>query len=314
MQGRENEFGAGMDCREFEALVDALAASDGEATESAAAAAHRAACPRCARLLALLSDSGTPPARADEPFVASVLRRTVGSTCASAQPQLPDWADGALDPQSVRLVAQHLDHCTGCAALAGALLALSRDLPELAEVSPDAAFLDEVQARTHAFTRPSYAPSRIHAVWRHLLERPRLAWEFATAVCLLLAPFWALPSSPLRDMPQHALAVVQFVPADFGQATARLRPLGHEALRKAWRGTGAPIAASAERFETRLAARRQVARETWPSVQEHLAALGGGITSRDPSRAAQALRLLGEDLATLWRGSRAGAKPTPGGG
>ena len=303
-----------MDCREFEALVDALAASDGEATEGAAAAAHRAACPRCARLFALLSDSGTPPARADEPFVAGVLRRTVGSTCASAQQQLPDWGDGALDPQSARLVAQHLDHCTGCEDLAGALLALSRDLPELAEVSPDAAFLDEVRARTHPLTRPIDSPSRIHAVWRHLLQRPRLAWEFATAVCLLLAPFWALPSSPLRDMPQHALAAVQLVPADFGQATSRLRPLGHDGLTRAWRSTGAPIAAGAERYGARLAARRQLAQETWPGVQEHLAAFGGGITSRDPSRAAQALRLLGEDLATLWRGSRAGAKPTSGGG
>ena len=303
-----------MDCREFEALVDALAASDGEATESAAAAAHRDACPRCARLFALLSDSGTPPARADEPFVASVLRRTVGSTCASAQQQLPDWSDGALDPQSARLVAQHLDHCTGCEELAGAVLALSRDLPELAEVSPDAAFLDEVRARTHALTRPTYAGSRLHEVWRQLLRRPRLAWEFATAICLLLSPFWALPSSPLRDMPQQALAVVQVVPADFGQATSRLRPLGQAALTQAWRSTGAPIEECAESIGAKLAARRRLASEIRPSVEAHLAALGGAIPSRDPSRAAQALRLLGEDLATLWRGARAGAKPTPGGG
>jgi putative zinc finger protein len=299
-----------MDCREYQRLLDAIAASDGVAAESADAAAHRSACRRCARLFALLCETGTPPALHDEPFVAAVLQRTVGSTCAPAQQQLPDWADGALDPQSARLVAQHLENCTGCAALAAALRRLARDLPQLAEVVPDPEFLADVRARTRALAR---RPARIHEGWQHLLQRPRLAWEFATAVCLLLAPFWVLPSSPLRDMPQHALAAVQIVPADFGQATARLRPLGLEAVTWTWNNTGAPIAARAEDIGAGLTARRQVATATWPKVREHLAALGGAIPSRDPSRAALALRLLGEDLATLWRGSRAGAEPTPGG-
>ena len=299
-----------MDCREYETLLDAIAASDEGASESAEAAAHRTACPRCAQLFALLCETGTPPASHDEPFVAAVLQRTVGSACASAQRKLPDWTDGGLDPQSARLVAQHLENCTGCEALAAALRLLARDLPELAEAVPDPDFLADVRARTRALAR---RPARIHATWRHLLQRPRLAWEFATAVCLLLAPFWVLPSSPLREVPQHALAAVQIVPADFGQATARLRPLGQDAVTWTWNNTGAPIAARAENVGARLAARRQVASATWPQVREHLAALGGAIPSRDPSRAAQALRLLGEDLATLWRGSRAGAEPTPGG-
>ena len=300
-----------MDCRGFESLLDALVGGECGAADRADADAHRATCARCAHLYSIVSAPGAPAA--DDALVAAILRRTVGSICQPAQADLPAWTDGALAPGAAGLVAMHLESCADCAALAAALVALGRDLPELAEVAPDPGFVADALARTRPRRRSASWAVRWRELRQRMLLRPRLAWELATGACLVLTPLFGLPASPLRGMPRHAVAAVQFSPFDASRAAARLGPLWRGPLQAAWHTTRGRVAGWAGDARAVLSDRGHTAAAIWPRLRADGTALAVAIPSRDPERVAQAARALGADLATLWRGTRAGALPETGG-
>ena len=187
-----------MDCSSFEELM--FAALDGPLAgpDEEARRMHAAGCTRCGALERLMStEHPVPAAAAPEDLLESILIATS-----------PAWA---------RTFAR-----------------LNRELPGLADVQPDAAFVTDVLAATtgaaareaaaaageaaaapRATTVPSTseeaasfrAPRRVRgtdrlaAAWEALLQRPRLAFEgaYIGALALILlvgTPAWSLSISP----------------------------------------------------------------------------------------------------------------------
>ncbi|UCE02814.1 MAG: zf-HC2 domain-containing protein [Candidatus Latescibacterota bacterium] len=296
-----------MDCRAFEERLDALVASQLSHDELRAAETHASSCRRCRELLeVVLGERDVLDATTREHLLASLLERTAGSACGRAREQLCAWVDGELQSTDAELVALHVDHCTGCAQLASALVALSTDLVALAEVEPDAKFVSDVLSETRALlARRVPLSARIRATWEQLLHRPRLAWEFATAGCFMLTLLCGLPFSPLRSMPQQALAVIQVNPASAIQATAqRAQPLVKEPLRQAWRSTGAPLITKSQRFADAWESEHPQSVAAWESLGVRARELREAVAGRNFAGASFTLQQMGGDLQALWNGLR----------
>lgn len=164
--------------------------------------------------------------RDDRDFVRNVLERTSGSPCRRALSLLPDLTDGLLAATDRRLVQGHLEHCTGCRAVALELGRLGEDLPALAVVDPGEAFTAAVLARTTARTEEALERRRLEAArrgpaglmdrlgrwWQGRILAPRFVLQTAyvtTCVILLLV---ATPLSPFKGAPARMLAAVQASP------------------------------------------------------------------------------------------------------
>jgi hypothetical protein len=218
--------------------------------------------------------------------------------------------DGELQSTDAELVALHVDHCEGCARLASALVALSTDLVALAEVEPDASFVSDVLSETRALlARRVPLTPRIRATWERLLQRPRLAWECATAGCFVLTLLCGLPFSPLRSMPQQALAVIQINPASAIQATSqRAKPLVAEPLRQAWLSTGAPLIAKSQRFADDWESEHPQSVAALDSLGVRVRELREAVAGRNFAGASFTIQQLGGDLQALWSGLRVNRK------
>jgi hypothetical protein len=87
-----------------------------------------------------------------------------------------------------------------------ALVRLGAELPELAELDLDEAFVAEVMAATVGARRATHAPlvARMRAVWQRLAQRPRFALEGAYAAVLVAFLIFGLPSPSLAELPGRA--------------------------------------------------------------------------------------------------------------
>ena len=299
-----------MDCAHFEQRLEAVLAGALAAAERGALEEHCARCERCGRLWASFQ-AETAPARdaATDAFVSALLERTSGAPCGRAQESLPGWVDGALAPDDTSLIAMHLQHCSSCAAVAAALVALRLELPSLAESEPGPEFTTQVLASTQALQRRQ-APvgARWLATWQHLLQRPRFALEFATAACFLLMLLCALPFSPFRPLPQQALAAIRLDGGGLvAAASSRLGPALQSTAHRAWSGTAGRIEAALAAQGRFLTDEHGTTVSAWSVVQADLAEARAGIESRNFPRFSQALHELGGDLRRLWAGSAAPA-------
>lgn len=126
------------------------------------------------------------PDEPDDTFVADVLARTSGSACARARLVLGGAADERLGMADRALLDGHLEHCAECRAVADALPALLAGLPALATLEPDAGFTARVLAATSGRPRATAWPERWSAWWATVSRRPRIAWEVAYALTLVL--------------------------------------------------------------------------------------------------------------------------------
>lgn len=195
-----------MDCHHFEDRFEAYLAGELAAEERSACEAHLGRCPACRELLELAESSlpaaGAPiPAEAaGEDLVGRVLRQTSGPACGRAGGLLAARLDGAepADALEGELLDLHLAACADCRGLARVLAALARDLPSLAEVRPDARFVDDVLARTLPaavrWRRRRRALSRTWAAW---VRRPRFAWEAAFVLTVACLPVLTSSASPI---------------------------------------------------------------------------------------------------------------------
>ncbi len=247
-----------MDCREFDERLDALLEGGLVASEREALAAHAAGCPRCGRLLALLSSElDVAPVEAPEGLAEGVLARTTGAPCARAQELACDLADGALEPSEAEIARLHLDHCPECGPVARALARLREDLPALAEATPGAGFLEGVLARTSRSwpRRMGRWHDRTAAAWRRILVRPRFAAEGAYLGSLVLTVLVAVPGSPLHRLPQRALVVARapiVAPASaLEEPVAELRTRAAALELRARESLGRRLAAPVERLKRR---------------------------------------------------------------
>jgi len=195
------------------------------ASDRAAVEAHLGDCPRCRELAALVGgELGRIPDETPAGLAEAILSRTSGSTCASARERLCAYVDEEIDPVDRELVRLHLERCAPCAALAGALARLARDLPALAEAEPQDDFVAGVLARTSGRRRPVERwAARLAAGWAELIRRPRFAWEAAYVATFALALIFATPASPLAGVQRSALELAEANPvAGLRQPVARV--------------------------------------------------------------------------------------------
>lgn len=201
-----------MDCHDFEARFEAYLDGGLPAAERAACATHAAGCASCRELLEL---AGPPVAAgaagAFDDLVAPVLERTSGSACGRAGGLLASrWGGGAagddvLGPLDRELLELHLASCESCRGLAQALAALARDLPALASVRPDPAFVDDVLAATRpAGVRWRRLAAAWSGHWAAWVRRPRFALEAAFVLTLVFLPVVTSSATPLAPVAETA--------------------------------------------------------------------------------------------------------------
>src|SRR5512144_3045635 len=114
-----------MKCREFEDRIEMILAA-GCAEEMDAACLHAAECSRCrGLLLAVRGEIELPAPEEREPLTQAIMNRTTGPACPGAQERLCDWVDGLCATEDQEILAQHVDHCPGCAGIASTLAELA---------------------------------------------------------------------------------------------------------------------------------------------------------------------------------------------
>lgn len=201
-----------MKCATFETRLAAYLSGSLKAAEARDVAEHAASCPDCRELveLARLEVPGDRAGTVAADLVGPVLERTSGAACRSAEPLLCDRVDQTLDAARSDLLDRHLAECPECSGLARALESLRRDLPTLAIVAPDDAFLDDVLARTLPWRTQLVRWWR--GTWPRWVARPRFAAEAAYALTLILCLLVSVPGTPLQAMPEHATEIAKSVP------------------------------------------------------------------------------------------------------
>jgi anti-sigma factor RsiW len=202
-----------MDCKRFEAQLEALVEGRLSAAEADAGRQHWAGCAQCRELaeLAGLIAPGAEPTASDlsapdltpPDLTGAILARTSGSACASCESRLADFVDGALAAADGELVALHLAACAACSPLAAELRRLAGDLPRLASVAPGPGFVEAVLAASLPW--PVQLRRWWRASWPRWVRRPRFSLEVAYATTLILALLVSLPGSPLAALPERAL-------------------------------------------------------------------------------------------------------------
>ncbi|MGD8395467.1 MAG: hypothetical protein PVF43_08335 [Candidatus Eiseniibacteriota bacterium] len=269
--------------------------------------------------------SHPPPSPAErEAFVQSVLARTSGRACDRAEGHLGDYVDGHLDHDDAGLVAEHLEHCMPCRAVARTIAEMRAPLRRMAAIDPGPDFTAAVvQATTGAGARErALAPLRTRpralalapvalwtrwcAIWQALVARPRFALEAAYVGTVLLVLLVGMPRSPLRGLPARAMELAELNPV---RAVTELV--------SGLRGTTGGD--DATRLDSVAAWPRRQARDIgtrWRRVQaaaERLEAHGGqvvrGLRQRSTPQVGHGLRAIADDLTLLWNGAR-GSGPT----
>jgi predicted anti-sigma-YlaC factor YlaD len=182
--------------------------------EQTAAAQHLEGCPSCRNLLAVArGDANILPQKECEDFVLAILDRTSGPVCPRVESNLWDFAGGDLESEESQLITLHLDHCAGCRMLAEDLAELQEVLPSILEIEPGRSFTGEVVARTSGRRRfhPDL-PTRMHAWWNQVVQRPLFSLEAAYLATLLL--FFAFsPILPLRDIALNKIPSAAIYPS-----------------------------------------------------------------------------------------------------
>ena len=157
------------------------------------------------------------PLEPDAGFARDVLASTSGSACPRARLLLGGIPDAPLAPIDRTLVEAHLERCEACRVLAAALPAVIEALPALAEADPGPGFTARVMdatVRSAARTPPAPWRDRWLGWWDALAARPRIAWEAAYVLTLVLVLVvgdpvkawdsaaaglrtWSVPATPL---------------------------------------------------------------------------------------------------------------------
>jgi anti-sigma factor RsiW len=305
-----------VNCERFEALLDDYLDGRLSEVEQRAAAAHEAACARCAALgaslrgtLAALGPDLAAPAGGVPDLAAEILARTSGAACGRAQLLLPEFVDALLAPAEAELVRGHVEHCPRCAALQQALVWLQGELPRLANVDPPVDFTAAIVAATAGLASRRAAPTRAWNDWlQRLLARPRFAWEAAYVATVVLALIFGSSISPLRHVPSRALAIIQVdpVPAATG-AASQLRDLHGsigDAGSKVWDGTAGRVADAGRQASGEVAERHPGMREAWANLRQHGGEARHNLGGGNFASAGLSFNAMAADVRALWRAWR----------
>ena len=175
---------------------------------------HLGACSRCRTLHGIIrGESEAPAPQSGDDLVLSILHRTSGPACSSAQQHLCDWIDGDLGADEREMISLHIAHCPDCLALTLSLNLLKEVLPGMATLDPGAHFIQEVLGATIGRRSAARsAPSQMGwwKWWSRLIRRPRCAWEAAYVGALVVLLTLGSPAVLSQLMPK-ALAVQQIL-------------------------------------------------------------------------------------------------------
>jgi len=168
-------------CSRFLDRIDAFLAGALPAEAADEVSRHAASCRDCAAVLAALAEAAVvADAPAPDDLLPGVLARTTGPACPRAEILL---AEAGLEDA---VLEAHVAACPDCSALAGALGALARDLPALADPFDAPDLLPAILARTT--TASATVPAGLRswfARWEALVRRPRFALEASYAVVVV---------------------------------------------------------------------------------------------------------------------------------
>lgn len=265
-----------MDCRTFhDRLEDFL---DGKLSpdEHRAVEEHLRACADCRELDRLVNvDLNLPAVEPPPGLTEAILRRTSGSPCERSRQMLCDYVGASLGPVDAELVRLHVEGCEDCRKLAAVLLRLSEELPLLAELQPDARFVDDVLSMTLPLgTRLS---RWLSGTWKSLAQRPRLAWEGAYVGTIVLLMIFGIPNSPLAGVPKKALDLAKVNPVtELSEPVANLETQVTSGVLTAWQATGGKVAATSREVASDVG---QVSSATFENIKTDLGTLWNRITS-----------------------------------
>jgi predicted anti-sigma-YlaC factor YlaD len=204
-----------MNCEKFQSVLDDFLTRTLAGETLAEAQTHLDRCQLCQDLVALLNDDlALPDVEAPTGLAAAVLERTTGPACSRAREMLAGYTDKDLDETGYDLVTSHLQSCGECHALESALIALAVDLPTLAEMETPRDLFSHVLATTSE--KPNWR-TRFVATWRHLVERPRFAFESAYVGLITLVLVFGLPFTDGKGDAAIELARFQPVQSLFAQ-------------------------------------------------------------------------------------------------
>ena len=178
----------GSPCQCFESRLGDYLAGALDASARAELEGHLGHCTGCRKLYRIASgDLDLLASEAGRPLAAEILKGTSGPACRRAAGAICDYIDGILPRADSRILSVHLANCPTCSELASTLIELKSELPQMACVWPGAGFPEDVMAAT-AWRAEASVTRRIklRRWWASLTHRPRLAWEAAYLVTLLL--------------------------------------------------------------------------------------------------------------------------------
>ena len=197
----------------------------------------------------------------DAGFARDVLARTSGPACPRARLLVGGAPDAPMPPLDRALLAAHLERCEACRTLAETLPAVVAVLPSLAEADPGPGFTARVLAATvRASGRPLPTRWRDRWLdwWKRLALRPRIAWEGAYALTLVLVLVvgdpvkawdsaaaglraWSVPATPL-SLPEPAISGVRAAVAYRGARMAEGIDAARAWMERRAQGTAALVA------------------------------------------------------------------------
>jgi len=170
---------------------------DLSAQERVATATHLERCPECRQITQIVrGDFDREPEDLSADFVSEVLELTSGATCRQARHHLCNLVDGELSADYAKVVARHLQECVECSGLFVTLTELAEVLPGMGLLEPDAAFTDDVLARTTRAEEVTQPPNRIQRFLDSIVQRPRFSWEAAYVGTLILMTVWGGVATP----------------------------------------------------------------------------------------------------------------------
>jgi anti-sigma factor RsiW len=211
-----------MDCRKFELQLESFLTDKLPPASRQECRTHLESCASCRELLELAAQEPIQmgPARTEE-LVQAVLEKTSGKSCIQAHELLPDYVDGVLAAASGELVRRHLENCRSCQQIHQTLKDLKEVLPVLAQMDPGSSFtwkcMHSLRQAQNKRSQPWIWPGRI---WGRLLARPRLAWESAYILTLLLFVFLRLSTFVPGLSPAAAISTLQTKSAQMGVSIA----------------------------------------------------------------------------------------------
>jgi len=300
-----------MDCRDFQMRLDDLLEGRLGAVERRAAGEHLRRCASCRDLeAAARTEAEAAAVEAPPGLAAAILERTSGPACARSRELLCDWADRRLGDVDAELVRLHLAGCPDCEGLAGALARLSVDLPAMAELEPDARFVDDVLAATLPrrgwAEAPAHRPGeglveRLSGAWRRLVERPRLAWEGAYVGTLIFLLLFGAPFSPLAGVPERVLDLARRNPVrELAGPASRIEARISASARTAWEASGERALDASRELASGVGRSYERTEPARAGLRRHRQEMLDAMRQRNVRGCAAAVREARSDVGALW--------------